>query len=100
MRVLRSLMHAAAGVVLSLATFATSAAEYPAPKEGTFVAKDFRFHTGEVLPEVRRHYRTIGEPFGEPVVVLHGTGGSGASMLTAAFAGELFGEGQPLDARR
>jgi homoserine O-acetyltransferase len=93
-------MHAAAGAVLSLAASAAAAADYPAPKEGTFVAKDFRFHTGEVLPEVRLHYRTIGEPSGEPVVVLHGTGGSGASMLTPAFAGELFGEGQPLDATK
>jgi homoserine O-acetyltransferase len=53
------LTHAAAVAVLSLAAFAATAADYPAPKEGTFVAKDFRFHTGEVLPEVRLHYRTI-----------------------------------------
>jgi homoserine O-acetyltransferase len=73
---------------------------YPAPKEGTWVARDFRFHTGEVMPELRLHYRTIGDSSGEPVVVLHGTGGSGASMLTPAFAGELFAPGQPLDATR
>jgi len=97
MKILRSLVLAASGAVLSLAAFA---AEYPAPKEDTFIAKDFKFHTGEVLSEVRLHYRTIGEPTGEPVVVLHGTGGSGASMLTPAFAGELFGEGQPLDAKK
>ncbi len=95
-----SLSRAALAAVLSLAAFAAAAAEYPAPKEGTYVAKDFKFHTGEVLPEVRLHYRTVGEPTGEPVVVLHGTGGSGASMLTPAFAGELFGEGQPLDAKK
>jgi homoserine O-acetyltransferase len=100
MRVRASLMQAVAGAVLSLAAFAAAAAEFPAPKEGTFVAKDFRFHTGEVLPEVRLHYRTVGEPTGEPVLVLHGTTGSGASMLTPAFAGELFGEGQPLDAKK
>src|SRR5918995_371091 len=100
MRVGTSLIRAASGAALSLAAFAAAAAEYPAPKEGTFVAKDFRFHTGEVLPEVRLHYRTVGEPSGEPVVVLHGTGGSGASMLTPDFAGELFGEGQPLDATK
>src|SRR5215207_7167162 len=98
MRILRSLVNTAAGAVLLLAAFVASAAGYPAPKEGTFIAKDFRFHTGEVLPEMRLHYRTIGEPSGEPVVVLHGTGGSGTSMLTPDFAGELFGEGQPLDA--
>ena len=75
------------------------AADYPAPKEGDWTAKGFRFHTGEVM-DVTLHYRTIGEPTGEPVLVLHGTGGSGASMLTKAFAGELFGPGQPLDAAR
>ena len=52
------------------------------------------------MPELRLHYRTIGEPSGEPVLILHGTTGSGASMLTPAFAGELFGPGQPLDARQ
>lgn len=53
-----------------------------------------------MLPEVTLHYRTIGEPTGERVLVLHGTAGSGASMLTKDFAEELFGPGQPLDARR
>ena len=52
------------------------------------------------MPELQLHYRTIGAPTGEPVLVLHGTAGSGASMLTPAFAGELFGAGQPLDASR
>jgi homoserine O-acetyltransferase len=64
------------------------------------VAKDFRFHTGETLPEVRLHYATVGAPSGEPVLILHGTGGSHANMLTKDFAGELFGAGQPLDASR
>jgi len=62
--------------------------------------RDFRFHTGEALPELRLGYTTVGAPSGEPVVVLHGTTGSGAGMLTPAFAGELFGAGQPLDANR
>ncbi len=62
--------------------------------------RDFRFHTGESLPELRLGYTTVGAPSGEPVVVLHGTTGSGAGMLTPAFAGELFGAGQPLDANR
>src|SRR5918995_2785230 len=105
MRMATRITGALTGAALSLALVAgalaqTPAPNYPAPKEGTFVAKDFRFHTGEVLPEVRLHYRTVGEPSGEPVVVLHGTGGSGASMLTPDFAGELFGEGQPLDATK
>jgi homoserine O-acetyltransferase/O-succinyltransferase len=86
--------------VVSLIAFAASAADYPAPKEGEWVARDFRFHTGEVMPELRLHYRTIGEPSGQPVLILHGTAGSGARMLTPAFAGELFGPGQPLDASK
>ena len=100
MSILKPLLRAVAGAGLGLAAVAAVAAEYPAPKEGTYVAKDFKLHTGEVLPEVKLHYRTIGEPSGEPVVVLHGTAGSGASMLTPAFAGELFGAGQPLDAQK
>ena len=100
MSILTPLLRAVAGAGLGLAAVAAVAAEYPAPKEGTYVAKDFKLHTGEVLPEVKLHYRTIGEPSGEPVVVLHGTAGSGASMLTPAFAGELFGAGQPLDAQK
>jgi homoserine O-acetyltransferase len=82
------------------AVSAISAAQSPAPQEGQWIARDFRFNTGETLPEVRIHYRTVGSPKGEPVLVLHGTTGSGLSMLTPAFAGELFGPGQPLDASR
>ena len=77
-----------------------AAADYPAPKQGEWIARDFKFHTGETMPEVKLHYTTIGEPTGVPVVVLHGTGGSAQSMLTPAFAGELFGPGQPLDAAK
>ena len=76
------------------------AADYPTPAEGTWVVRDFRFHTGEVLPELRLHYTTVGSPTGEPVLILHGTTQSGAAMLTPTFAGELFGPGQPLDAAR
>ena len=52
------------------------------------------------MPELRLHYITIGEPTGQPVLVLHGSGGSSDSLLTPAFAGELFGAGQPLDAAK
>jgi homoserine O-acetyltransferase/O-succinyltransferase len=73
---------------------------FPAPKEGAWTVRDFRFHTGEVLPELRLNYRTVGDPKGEPVLVLHGTTQSGAAMLSPTFAGELFGPGQALDAAR
>jgi homoserine O-acetyltransferase len=72
-----------------------SAATYPAPRDGEWELHDFRFHTGEVLPILKLHYRTVGDPTGEPVLILHGTGGSGASFLVDSFAGALFGAGQP-----
>ena len=90
----------ALGVLALVAANPGFAADYPAPKEREWIVKDFRFNTGEVLPELRLHFTTVGEPSGEPVVVLHGTTGSALSMLTPAFAGELFGPGQPLDATR
>ena len=93
---LKRLLAVAASTVALLC----GAADYPPPKDGAWVAKDFRFHTGETLPEVTLAYRTVGDPSGEPVLVLHGTAGSSASMLTPAFAGMLFGPGQPLDATR
>lgn len=70
------------------------------PRSDTWIVKDFQFHTGEVLPELRLHYTTLGDPKNEPVLVLHGTNGSGAGLLNPAFGGELFGPGQPLDATR
>jgi homoserine O-acetyltransferase len=76
------------------------AADYQAPKEGEWIGRDFKFHTGEVMSEVRLHYKTVGEPAGVPVVALHGTTGSADAILTPAFAGELFGGGQPLDATK
>jgi homoserine O-acetyltransferase len=81
------------------------AAVYPAPVEGDFVLKDFRFKSGESLPELRLHYRTIGtlrrDASGRAtnaVLITHGTTGSGAQFLAPTFAPELFGPGQPLDA--
>ena len=85
---------------LALTSISAMAADYPAPKQGSWIAKDFKFHTGDTMPELRLHYTTVGEPTGQPVLVLHGTGGSATNMLTPAFAGELFGAGQPLDATK
>jgi len=100
MNILRSLSRAATIVALSAAAFSVAAADYPAPKGGDWVARDFRFHTGEVMPELRLHYTTVGEPSGQPVLILHGTAGSGSGLLTPGFAGELFGPGQALDAAK
>src|ERR1700743_2620817 len=89
---------AAVAASCTLVSVTAMAADYPAPKEGDWVAKDFKFHTGETLPELKLHYTILGAPTGQPVLVLHGSGGSAASMLTPTFAGEMFGSGQPLDA--
>ena len=82
-------------------------ASYPPPVQGDFLLKDFRFASGESLPELRIHYRTFGIPRADAhgvvhnaVIILHGTGGSGASLVRAEFAGELFAAGQPLDAAK
>ncbi|KJC48979.1 alpha/beta fold hydrolase [Bradyrhizobium sp. LTSP857] len=96
---MRTSCAALTAILLSIAIPAM-AADYPAPKQGDWIAKDFKFHTGETMPELRLHYTTVGEPSGQPVLVLHGSGGSAASMLNASFAGELFGAGQPLDASK
>ena len=76
------------------------AADFPAPKQGSWTIQNFRFASGEVLPELKLNYLTVGEPTGEPVLILHGTGGSARGMLNPAFGGELFGPGQPLDASK
>src|ERR1700761_5129624 len=82
------------------AALASSAADGPPRHDGDFVIHDFRFHTGERLPELKQHYVTLGDPKNPAVLALHGTSGNGAGMLNAAFGGELFGPGQPLDASR
>src|ERR1700749_5021549 len=85
-------------VLLFLWPAMAAAADYLAPKQGGWVARDFKFHTGGAMQDVRLHYTTIGEPTGMPVLVLHGTAGSAASMLSNGFGGEFFGPAQPLDA--
>ena len=97
---MRKTTLAVAASTAVLLSNAGMAGDYPIPKEGDWIARDFKFHTGDVMPEVLLHYRTVGEPSGQPVLLLHGTSGSGAGMLTNAFAGELFGAGQPLDAAK
>jgi homoserine O-acetyltransferase len=99
MQIFRAFARALVGTFAGLA-FAALAADYPAPVERDWVARDFRMHSGEVIPELRLHVTTIGAPTGEPVLILHGTAGSGTGMLTNDFAGELFGPGQPLDATK
>ena len=99
MKVLDLALHATC-VALFLFAFSAAGADYPAPKEGDWLARNLRFHTGEVMPELRLLYTTVGQPSGQPVLILHGTAGSGTNVLTPGFAGELFGPDQPLDATK
>jgi len=96
-------------VVCLLLTIASSgsAATWPAPTEGEYIVKDFKFTAGEKLPELRIHYRTLGTIHKDKkghvdnaVLIMHGTGGAGTQFLQDRFAGELFGAGQPLDASK
>jgi homoserine O-acetyltransferase/O-succinyltransferase len=83
------------------------AADYPTPTEGDYVVRDFKFTSGETLPELRLHYRTLGKPEKDAqgkttnaVLIMHGTTGSGTQFIRPEFAGELFGKDQPLDATK
>src|SRR5712691_3347958 len=83
------------------------AADYPPPTEGDYTIRDFRFASGETLPELRIHYRTLGKidkdaqgKTRNAVLIMHGTTGSGAQFIRPEFAGELFGKDQPLDATK
>ena len=85
----------------------TPTPNYPAPVEGDYVIKNFQFRSGETLPELNMHYRTIGTlktnsaGVAENAVWLgHGTGGTGTSLLNHTFANVLFGPGQLLDATK
>jgi hypothetical protein len=83
----------------------TQAAEpWPTPREGDYLAKDFHFKDGSVLPELRLHYRVLGQPHrnhsgqvDNAVLILHGTGGAGTQFLGPRFAGVLFVPGGLLD---
>jgi homoserine O-acetyltransferase len=91
---------------LAFARIAPAQAPAQAPTEGAFVLRDFAFRSGEKLPELRIHYRTLGKPerdakgvVDNAVLVLHGTTGSGGNFLGPEFAGELFRAGGLLDAQ-
>src|SRR5215472_6498916 len=98
---------ATACLSLMLAPAAALAQNYPAPVENDFIIPNFHFHSGEVLPDLRIHYRTIGKPVKDTagvvrnaVLIGHGTGGEGGNFLGARFESVLFGPGQLLDATR
>ena len=103
---IKEMIHSVLGCLLFTATF-VHAADYPAPAEGDYTIRDFKFTDGETLPELRIHYRTLGKAernaqgrTTNAILIMHGTTGSGAQFIREEFAGELFGTGQALDATK
>lgn len=104
---LSTMRNVAVVALLLLAALPLFAAGYPAPVEKDFVVRNYRFGSGETMPEVRIHYATIGTPRRDSggvvrnaVLVLHGTGGSLNQFLSERYAGVLFAAGGLLDASR
>ena len=80
---------------------------WPNLRESDFIIRDFRFASGETLPELRQHYITLGTPktdaggrITNAVLLIHNTTGTAKTWLEPALADELFAPGQPLDAAR
>jgi homoserine O-acetyltransferase/O-succinyltransferase len=81
--------------------------KYPDPVEGDFIVKQFYFKSGEHFQNLKLHYTTIGKPtkgkdgkVNNAVLIMHGTTGTGTGFLNPRFAGNLFGPGQLLDAKK
>jgi len=92
------ILSAIAAVASLTVVVPVRAADFPPAVEADFVARNFTFGTGETLPSLTLHYRTIGTPQKDSsgvvrnaVMILHGTGGTGAAFLSQTFGGELFG---------
>ena len=86
-----------ASLLLIIAASDASAADYPAPTEGDYTIRDFRFASGETFPELRLHYRTLGKlekdaqgKTTDAVLIMHGTTGSGAQFIRPEFADTNF----------
>jgi len=95
-------------LLLTILSMVATSAQVPATEwptqDGAYIIKNFRFGSGESLPELKLHYLTLGKPHKDAqghtdnaVLLLHGTGGSAHSLLNPVFANVLFGPGQPLD---
>jgi homoserine O-acetyltransferase len=102
-----SVIRNVASLLLNFATSGALPADYPAPTEGDYTTRDFKFDSGEMLPQLRIHYQTLRKPKKDAqgkttnaILIMHGTFASGAQFICPEFAGELFGKDQPLDATK
>jgi homoserine O-acetyltransferase/O-succinyltransferase len=103
----RTLALVLLGLIALFRNNSLDAANYPSPQQGDYVLRDFHFTSGETLPELRMHYRTLGTPQRDDkgvvrnaVLIMHGTTGEGGNFFRPEFAGQLFGKGQLLDSSR
>ncbi|MES2177385.1 MAG: alpha/beta fold hydrolase [Gemmatimonadota bacterium] len=99
--------HLAALILTVSSTLSAQNARPTVGVEGDYVIRNFKFASGETLPELKLHFRTIGQPKRDAtgvvrnaVLIMHGTGGAGTQFLGAVFANDLYGAGQPLDTTR
>jgi len=104
---IRRLIVICISVLLLSALLLAQAAQpsYPNQKEDNFTVRNFKFQSGETLPELKLHYTTVGTPrknaqgeIDNAVLLLHGTTGTGKNFLSPSLGGQLFGPSQPLDA--
>ena len=94
-------------LIAAIAALQGAAIVFPAPERHDFIARNFKFESGAVLPEVRIHYRTVGTPVRDArgritngVLVLHGSSGDAGQVLAPSFSEPLLAKGAPLDAGR
>jgi homoserine O-acetyltransferase len=94
-----------AAFLTAIASCAFAATDWPNQREGDAMLKDFRFASGETLPELKLHYLTLGTPRRDAagtivnaVLLLHGTSGTSKNWLQPSLADQLFAPGAPLDA--
>ncbi|HTV15634.1 MAG TPA: alpha/beta fold hydrolase, partial [Acidobacteriaceae bacterium] len=107
------ILRLASALLTGLVSVSLAAAQAPKPvyppthwpiRNGDYTIENFKFGTGESLPELKLHYVTLGQPHRDAaghtdnvVLLLHGTGGNSHNLLSPVFSDFLFGPGQPLD---
>jgi homoserine O-acetyltransferase len=106
---LKSTMSLTAALVVAMGAVAQSSApasHWPA-RDGVVTLRDFRFGSGEKLPELRLHYLTLGSPHtnaaghvDNAILLLHGTGGNAKSLLNPIFSDVRFVPGGVLDIQK
>jgi homoserine O-acetyltransferase/O-succinyltransferase len=111
-RMHRQSFQTVCGVCAAVFVIALQAAAQPRPplpnqREGDYVIRDYRFRSGETLPELRLHYTTAGTPVRDSrgkirngILIMHGSSSPASQVLAGSFTGPLVGAGLALDPAR